>query len=222
MVVTQIIHFGAEQSLDQHGVPRTVDDKIQKAVQALKGVKTPQHFVLGTQVQDKGAIQITSEWASSQDYSTSESTTEYRSFINTLTTSCGKPQSTFNISLDKPAFGVDGPATAHVVEYVQVYFPSSLVTPSFQQKISSDFSRFEEIFRRAAKGDLGLAVGWVLEEQEHEDVEGGMAKCFFVMRGWEGMSFFEESVRSDAYKEAVQILLGWNAPFRMVSGCFYS
>ena len=42
--------------------PTTLDDIIEKAVKALKGVKTPQHFVLGTQVQDKGALQIMSEW----------------------------------------------------------------------------------------------------------------------------------------------------------------
>lgn len=33
------------------------------------------------------------------------------------------------------------------------------------------------------------------------------------------MDHFEESVKHDAYKESIPILLGWNAPFKLVCFC---
>jgi hypothetical protein len=53
----------------------------------------------------------------------------------------------------------------------------------------------------------------VLEEQEHKDVK--KSKCFLVARGWEGMQYFEDVIKTDEYKEAVQILMGWQAPWDM-------
>ena len=214
MVVTQIIQFGAEPSLDQQTSSTTLNDKIKKAAKVLKGVNTPGHFILGTQIQDKGAIQVISEWADVEHPS------EFEKFIKNVSATCGEPQSIFQVSLNRPALGPNGPASANVVEYVQVSFPTSLVTPEFQAKIEEDFSRFEEIFRKAAKGDSGLVVGWVVEEQEVEGVDGEKARCFFVVRGWESMERFEESVKHDAYKEAVPILFAWNAPFKMVGSSF--
>lgn len=68
MVLTEIIHFRAESLPDALSPSTSVDDTVQKAVKALRGVNTPQHFVLGTKVQDKSAVQITSEWDGVQDY----------------------------------------------------------------------------------------------------------------------------------------------------------
>jgi len=58
----------------------------------------------------------------------------------------------------------------------------------------------------------------VQEEQEHESIEGEKARCFFVVRGWEGMEDFERSVQMEGFKEGIEILLGWKAPFERV--CF--
>lgn len=220
MAVTEIIHFGAEPLLDAHAPRTTVDDTIQKAVKALKGLKTPQHFVLGTQVQDKGAVQITSEWDGVQDYVNFETTPEFSSFIRSVRSFCGEPNNIFHVALDRSAFGPDGPATANVVEFVQTYFPASCVTPEFQKQVEEDFLRFEEIYSKGTKGDVGLAFGWVLEEQEHENIKGEKAKCFFVTRGWESMDHFEQSVKNDAFEKAIPLLLAWNAPWKMVGVCF--
>ncbi|KAE9374705.1 hypothetical protein N431DRAFT_503500 [Stipitochalara longipes BDJ] len=202
MAVIQIIHFGVESSLNQHATSIIVDDRVQKTLKALKGVEEPRHFALGVQVQDKGAVQITLEWTGVQDYMNLASTPEPRTFIESVSVCCGEPQSVFHVSLDKSSFGPDGPATANAVEYVQVYFPASRATSEFQKQIEGDFSSFEEIFRKGAKGDLSLAVGW-------------RAKRFFVVRGWESMDRFEQSVKYDAYEEAIPTLFAWNAPFKM-------
>lgn len=212
MAVTQIIHFGVE--------PTTVDETIQKAVKALKEAQTPQNFVLGTQIQDKGAVQFTSEWDGVKDYENFQTTPGFGSFISNLRSAFGELHDIFHVALNRSAFGSDGSATANVVEHVQIWFPASRVTREFQKQIEEDFLRFDGIYRKDTKGIADAAFGWVLEEQEHEGIQGEKAKCFFVTRGWESMDHFEESIKTDAYKESIPILLSWNAPFKMVSVCF--
>jgi hypothetical protein len=207
MALIEIIHFSTK-----------AEDTIQKAANALKGLKHPQHFALGTQIQNNSTIQITTEWSSVQDLATLQATPEHKSFINSVRNFCGNPDAIFHVPLPHSAFSPDGPATAPVVEFVQSYFPASRATPEFQKQIEEDFVRFDGIYREGVKGELGWAFGWVAEELEHEGVEG-KARCFLVMRGWESMECFEESVKHDKYKEAIPILFAWGAPWKMVSGC---
>ncbi|KFX85856.1 hypothetical protein V490_09363 [Pseudogymnoascus sp. VKM F-3557] len=204
MALIEIIQFSAESQ-----------NTIQKAANVFKGVKHPQHFALGTQVQNNNTIQITTEWSDAQDLATLQATPEHKSFITGVRNSCGALDSIFHVPLTRSVFGPDGPGTAPVVEFVQSYFPTSRATPEFQKRIEEDFVRFDGIYREGVKGELGWAFGWVIEEQEHEGIEGEKAKCFLVMRGWESMSCFEESVKHDKYKEAIPILFAWGAPWRM-------
>ncbi|KAF8856374.1 hypothetical protein BDZ45DRAFT_727537 [Acephala macrosclerotiorum] len=143
------------------------------------------------------------------------STSRTTAFIKSLRSFYGEPYSIFHVTLDRSAFGSDGPATANVVEYVQTYFPASRVTPEFQKQVEEDFFRFDEIYSKGAKVSVSWAFGWVLEEQEHEDIKGEKARSFFVTSGWESMDHFEQSVKNDAYKKAIPLLLAWNAPWKM-------
>ena len=217
---TEIIHFNAERLLDALTSLIIVDATIQKAIKALKGIKTSQHFVLDTQIQDKGVVQITSEWDDVQDYVNFETTPEFSSFTRSVRSFCDESHNIFHVALDRSTFGLDEPATANVIEFVQIYFSASRVTSKFQKQVEEDFLRFDEIFSKGAKGNVSWAFGWVLEEQEHENIKGEKAKCFFVTRGWESMDHFEQSVKNDVYKKAITLLLAWNAPWKMVSVCF--
>ncbi|PGG96140.1 hypothetical protein AJ80_09870 [Polytolypa hystricis UAMH7299] len=216
MAITQIIHFDAGRFLDTHASGTTVDDAIQKAVTALKGVKTPpQHFVIGTQVQDKGVVQITAEWDAvvPPDSATFETTPEFTSFISTVGNFFGEPQSISHVILNRSAFGKDAPVTTSAVEFVEIYFPTSRVTPEFQKQIDEDFLRFDEILD--AKGSVSWGTGWVLEEQDYEDIKGEKAKLFLVARGWESLDNFEQVIKSDGYKEAIPVLLAWNVTWKI-------
>lgn len=219
MAVTEIIHFGAESSLDVRAPRKTGDDTIQKVIEAIGEAKGPPHFALGTQIQDERAVQITLEWEGVQNYINFDTTSEFDSFIRTVRNFYGEPQRILHVALSRSAFGPDGPATANVVEFAQSYFPASGATPEFQKQVEVDFLTFNEIYSTGAKGDLGWAFGWVLEEQEHENIKDEKAKCFLVMRGWESMGHFEQSVKTEAYKEAIPLLFAWNAPFKMVGVC---
>jgi hypothetical protein len=209
MAVTEIIQF-------ETGSPVN-NDTIQNAFKNLQEVKTPKQFVIGTHVQDKSAVQITAEW---DDDEGSKSISERTPFTNSLRSCLGKPTNIFHIPFNTDStFSTSGPATSNIIEYVQIWFPVSRINPYFQRKIEQDFVKFDEIFNRAGshEGQGSLAYGWVQEEQTHADIPGEKAKCFLVTRGWEAMSGFEQSVQTEAYKEAVPTLLAWEAPFKMVS-----
>lgn len=215
MAITQVIQFNAKRTSSTTDEPHTsVDEKTQEAIKKLAGVKGPQHVAIGTQVQNNHALQIISEWDNLPDQTQDSN---FSSFTNNIHDLFGKPRTTYHIPLTPSPFTPRGAATAPLSEYVQVWFPTSLITPSFQQQIENDFSRFDEIFKEESTGDLGLVSGWIVEEQDHDDLKGEKAKCFFVSRGWESMRDFERSTGTEAYKRAVPILLGWNVPFKLVS-----
>jgi hypothetical protein len=199
MAVAEIIHFTAE-SVDP-------DNLIRKTAQAAGQAK---NITFGTQVQEPVTVQILSEWED-------RDTPEHNSFTSRVSSSGGEIQSIYHVSLNRSAFGTDGPATGKVVEYVKNFFPVSRVTPEFQRQVEEDFLRFNDIYVEGVQTDTSVAFGWVLEEQEHEDVKGETTKCFFICRGWESMYRFEQSLKTEAYQKAIPILFGWNTPFKMVS-----
>ncbi|CAG5141391.1 uncharacterized protein ALTATR162_LOCUS923 [Alternaria atra] len=205
MTVTQIIHFRAPSASE-------ADSQAHTAVKALKGAKAPENYVLGTQIQDKRNLQLTSEWHDPKAESSKEADKYRETVIKTL----GNPEKMFHVSFKDgdSAFDNGGPLSSPLVEFVQIYFPASKVTEDFRSKIEKEFKKFDDMCAKVVKGNGGLAYGWVLEEQEHKDVKE-KAKCFFVSRGWEGMQYFEDVIKTEEYKEAVQILLGWQAPWDM-------
>jgi hypothetical protein len=203
MSVTQILHFRAPSA-------SKADDQAQEALKALKSAKAPENYVFGTQTADKSAIQLTSEWHDPKDEGSKEADTYRKTVLDNL----GNPESMYHVSFKQSAFDKGGPLSSPLVEFVQIWFPSKTVTADFRKKIESDFEKFDKQCMKVAKGNGGLAYGWVLEEQEHEEVKG-KAKCFFIARGWEGMQGFRELVETEEYKGAVGILMGWKAPFKM-------
>lgn len=206
MAVLEIILFGANPSLDES---TTVDEKISKALEDVSGIPYPKHSIIGTRIQHKGSIQITSEWKDAQHHANFATSPEFSTYIKNLSNTLGEPQNIYHIIFNRSAFEPNEPATANVLEFAQSYFPASRITPDFQAQIEREFSEFNRILCQGAivKGRVGQMVGWVLEEQDHEEIKGEKAKCFVVMTGWESMEDFEKSIDNDAFKEALPILL---------------
>jgi hypothetical protein len=216
----KIIQFGPEPLPEAHALGVTLDDAIRNTLEAFDGIQTPQKYTLGTQVGEKGSIQIMSDCDGVQDYKNLKATPELGPLVKALSNFYGEPQHSFHVALNRSAFGADGLAAAKVVEFVQNYFPASRITPHFAKQVEEDFLRFDDIYSKDAQGNLTLAFGWVLEDQEHENIIGEKAKCFFIARGWESMDHFEQSVKTDAYKKAIPLLFAWNASWKMVGPCF--
>ncbi|KAJ5605356.1 hypothetical protein N7510_010510 [Penicillium lagena] len=215
MAVAVVIQLDANSFADAEAPNTAVEDTIQEAVRALKGVNPRPDFVLGSQLQDQNVIQITSEQDDLQNSVGNESALKFSPFLKSVRSLCGEPLNIFHVALNRPVFGPDGPAMARVVEFVLSYFPVSRVTPDFRKQVQDDFLRFDEIYSPAVTGSQSWASGWLLEDQMHESLNGEMAKCFLVVRGWDSMDHFEASIKSDAYKQAIPLLLAWNTPWKM-------
>lgn len=220
MAIAEIIQLGTKPSPDSE-VPRSVvESKTQKAVEALRVINPSHQFVLGTHIHDESVLQITSDLDDTQELVNFETTPQLNSFLQTARSSYDTPPSIFHVALNRPALGSGGPAAATAVEFAQNFFPTSQVTPEFQKKIEGDFLKFDEIYREEAEGNAGCAYGWTVEELEHSDIKGELARCFVVIRGWENTASFEKSINTDAFKKAIPLLYAWGAPYKLVRACF--
>jgi hypothetical protein len=180
----------------------SVDTTIRELQTILESSTT--RFIIGTHVQDPTTIQITSEWPS---HFANSHLPRLNAYSPTITLA----------NLSQSPFPNTPPP---VVEYVKIDFPATSCTPAFQAGIEADFARFEEILRKRgsmqACGEVFLTTGWTVGAEGKEGEGEGEIKSFVVVRGWEGMQRFEEAVSTEEFREAVPILMGWGAPYKLV------
>ncbi|KAJ4334274.1 hypothetical protein N0V95_009212 [Ascochyta clinopodiicola] len=188
---------------------------IERLMVALKPFSGFACFIVGTKVQEPTTIQITSEWPRFHTAAELSSSTEFKSFTEAIRALVPFPITIILTSLDASLFADSAPP---LVEYVKTDFPAELATPDLQKQVEEDFARFERIYRKRGTasevGEIGLSVGWAEElVLRASDKAEGRVKSFLVIRGWEDMSRFEESVHTELFKECIPILLSWGAPF---------
>jgi hypothetical protein len=155
-------------------------------------------YYLGTKIQDKSIIQLTTPPSVR------------------LPSSINNPIASYTVRFNVPFFGATNAGSAPVVEHVLITFPNSRITSNFRARIEADFAAFDNIVKRGAHGDLGVASGWVDEPLTHESLDEA-ATGFVVVRGWEAMEDFENLLKTSEYAEAIPLLMAWEAPFEMVS-----
>lgn len=201
MPITTIITFNTSSPTDA-----TID----KLNQALNQSHEAPPFVIGSQVQEPSIIQITSEWSSFSAFDALATSPAFQSFTKAIRGIVNSPLTTILARLDGSKFEDGAPP---FVEFVKTDFPATQFTSTFQTRIENDFASFETIYRKRGSpketGEMGLKTGWT-EEQDGE-------RSFVVARGWESMRAFEQAVQSEEFKEAIPILMGWGAAFKLVS-----
>ena len=203
MTSIQLIHLRVAKQSEV-----LIGDTIRQVTTALQNASSIQHFAIGTELEDKIALQILIE----DSESTNGPTTNV---LNALRTSTTTQPTNLQITFSTSPFALSGPAAAPIIEYVQSWFPISKVTSAFRQQVERDFINFTHIFKRETKGDVGWSYGWVDGQLEKEDVEGGKAIGFIIARGWETIEAFRASTATESFKEAIPILYAWGAPHRM-------
>ncbi|OAL06299.1 hypothetical protein IQ06DRAFT_77689 [Phaeosphaeriaceae sp. SRC1lsM3a] len=165
-------------------------------------------FVFGTKVQDRNIIQITSEWSNATSANELASSPEYESFYHQMQQ---LGATTILATMDHSPF-ING--SAPLIEYVKSDFPASSA-PAFKAQIEADFARFESLYRKrgdlVSTGEVFLSAGWTEEQTKGDD----KVTSWLVVRGWNNMERFEESIQTEVFKEAIPILMGWGAPFEL-------
>lgn len=172
-------------------------------------------FIIGTKVSRPTTVQVTTEWPSVQSTSALQSSPAFTALLAFLTEAQYSP-TTVTATLSASPFS---PTTAPILEWVKTDFPSPLSAEK-QKGIEDDFARFETIYRKQGTmedvGEVSLSHGW---SEEHKDGNGEKVKSWLVARGWKDMTCFVKAMESEAFKEGIPILLGWGAPFTLVSIC---
>jgi quinol monooxygenase YgiN len=214
MAIAAIISFSA---------PALADNTIQTLAQTLKDQKDITHFVIGTKVQEPDVIQITSEWNDIQSPVELRASPAFKLLMDSIRklNNSSLPIVTL-VTLDRSPFADGIPP---LIEYVKVDFPVSSTTPTFQAQIRADFDKFETLFRKRgdaeSTGEVGLTIGWADDQESvHQEGDRERVTSFVVVRGWRSMADFEKAVKTEVFKEAIPILLGWGAPFELVSNNF--
>lgn len=209
LAITQFRDIESPKGTEKYNVSLT---GVSQVLLATEGLVAHSSWSIGTDVSDRTCTQLITEWNDQREASHDKLRGIESSLAGT------RAVSTFRVGLNKSAFLDTGAGSANIYECVQSFFPVSAVTPQFKRTIEQDFVKFDGIYGRdGVKGSTEAVFGWSLDEQDHEDIQGGKAIGFFVIRGWDTMRNFELSLQTDNYKESIPILYGWNAPFKMVS-----
>ena len=101
-----------------------------------------------------------------------------------------------------PSVALSGTST--VTEVVMHYFAADL-SESNQSSFESDLRTFVQVLEEKAVGFTGFAGGWVVEEQQHEKVEG-KAKMWQTCLGWPNVDAHMAFRETQDFKDNVHLM----------------
>ena len=132
-----------------------------------------------------------------------------------LIKSLGEPDNMIRVDFPHTILKDNKVTEAPILEHIVHFFPAAQVTAQFRTKIEDDFTQFDAINARDTKR-LFLETGWSLPV-DNVDVAPGKCIAFVTLAGWTSMELFEQNMQRKGFEDALQILLAWKAPWKMVS-----
>ena len=107
------------------------------------------------------------------------------------------------LSPHPPSAALSGTTTS-VTEMINHYFAAD-ISQSEQSSFESSMKQFSQVLEEKAEGFKGLAAGWVVEEVEHEGVEG-KAKCWLSCLGWQSVEAHMAFRETKDFKDNVHLI----------------
>ncbi|KAL9043479.1 MAG: hypothetical protein Q9214_003337 [Letrouitia sp. 1 TL-2023] len=122
-------------------------------------------------------------WDSVDAHAKFTTQTYYETMVKNITSILDSPVNIIhtNFSPHPPSPAV----SSTVTEVVALYFPST-ISDSEKSSFEESIQKFKKICEDHAKDYNGFASGWVVEELEHEEIEG-KAKVYHCLLGWESV-----------------------------------
>ena len=108
-----------------------------------------------------------------------------------------------NLTPHPPSAAVSS-TSSPVTEALTLYFPSS-ISSSEQASFEENFKKFIQALEKHAEGFRSASGGWVVEEVEHESVEG-KGKAFFAALGWESVEKHVAFRDTQEFKDNIGLL----------------
>lgn len=158
------------------------------------------------------------DWDSMQDHLNFMASEAYGPFIEKLTPVVDGPAyiTHANLTPHPPA-----PLTAPVTEVCTCYIAAS-DPPSTAIELGKAWAALTQALSQHAKGYINGAMGWVIEEVEHEKLGEEKGKAFVVMYGWESKEAHMAFRDTEKFKKAIAPLRGVWKGIRMSHVSFES
>lgn len=188
-------------------------DLLEAGIAFAKQSNGPAHVAVGT-IEGQSGIQLIVEW--SNDIKSVAQSTFYTTFKNDLQETLGQPTFLLQVPVPQSIFGNGGSAEAAVVEFAHNQFPVSRATPEFKARVKSDFQKFDDSFKTTALGGENWVADWLPGQRPHDAVTDELTESFLVIRGYNSVEEYTESIKGQGFKEGLPILLAWKGHTTLV------
>ncbi|KAL8723485.1 MAG: hypothetical protein Q9225_000218 [Loekoesia sp. 1 TL-2023] len=158
----------------------------------------------GRRVENPNILQIYVDWASRDAHKKFEGQPYHGPFVKHLLSAVDGEMGIFHAEFTPhpPATALGG--ISAVTEVVGHYF-SANISDSERSSFASDVNKFVKVLEEKAKGFTGFSGGWIMEEQEHEEVEG-KAKLWQSCIGWESVEAHMTFRETKDFKDNVYLM----------------
>ncbi|TLD20072.1 hypothetical protein E2P81_ATG09142 [Venturia nashicola] len=163
----------------------------------------------GRQHENPDNLVLAIDWASIKSHKDFEQTEAYLPFVQKIGTIMSGPVHMQHVEFREPLATA---AVAPIVEMLTLYFPDHVD----RTNVETTLVDFLQTIVDNAKGFVGYTTGWVVEELEHEKIEG-KARAYAVTIGWESLeahmayrdthTFKEDIVKVRAIAKGLALLL---------------
>ncbi|KAL8939473.1 MAG: hypothetical protein Q9211_002724 [Gyalolechia sp. 1 TL-2023] len=200
--VTEVVTIPLQAGVDINDPNSSAGKVLSDTLGTLSQQEGYQRAYKGLRVESPNVLQVYIDWDSIESHKKFMGQSHYGPFIqHLLSVVDGK------IGVHHVEFNPHPPSAAvssTVTEVVGHYFAADL-SDSERSTFESDVNKFAQVLEESAKGHKGFAGGWIIEEQEHGDMEG-KAKVWQTCIGWESHEAHMAYRETQAFKENVYLL----------------
>lgn len=144
----------------------------------------------------------TSEWDSVQSHTDFIENPIYQGFLKNIGTILDGNITLFHLYFaSHPPSSVFGTASAGVAEHLAFYFAST-ISDAERSSWDKTYADFKKVLEQHAKGFKTSIEGWVIEELQHESVEGA-AKAYISVIEWESVDKHVAFRETEEFKKAI-------------------
>lgn len=164
-----------------------------------------QRIYKGFRVESPNILQVYVDWDSIDSHTKFMGQPYYGPFVKNLLSAVDGEMGILHVEFNPhPPSAAVGETSSPVTEVVDHYFVADL-SDSEKSAFESNLNKFVKVLEENAEGYKGFAGGWIVEEQEHEDMDG-KAKVWHSCIGWESVDAHMAFRETKAFEENVYLM----------------
>ncbi|KAL8833107.1 MAG: hypothetical protein Q9170_004489 [Blastenia crenularia] len=203
--VTEIVSIPLQPGVNVDDADSPAGKVISDTLATLVQQEGYQRAYKGVHVENPSILQLYIDWDSIDAHKKFMSQSYYGPFAKHISAIADGDLNVFHAEFTPhpPTSAVSG-TSSPVTEVVGHYFPASL-PDSDKSSFESDLNKFVKVLEEKAEGFKGFAGGWIVEEQDHEEVEG-KAKLWQSCIGWTSVEAHMAFRKTHAFKDNVYLM----------------